>query len=214
MKTRLWAAAFAVLFVPLAPAAAQSGSSITVPGHGSAVAEAFVADNITKSLAILNNASLPKQQRSDQFQAVLLGMTDTKRIATFTLGAFANSASQADQQAFANAFQGYSIAVYRSYFSRFSGQTLAVTGSSQRAPEDFIVTTKLTDPHDHSGQAPLEVDFRVRTDAGKPVVTDLSVMHLWLALSQRDQFVSYLNAHGGSVPNLTAYVIQVTAQLK
>lgn len=155
-----------------------------------------------------------RRRTSQQLESVLLGMTDTKRIATFTLGAYAQKASQADQDAFAGAFQNYSVAVYRSYFSRFSGQTLTVAGSSQRAPDDIIVVTKLIDPRAPSGQAPLEVNFRVRTDAGKPVVIDLGLMGVWLALSQRDQFVSYLNANGGSVPKLTAYVQQVADQFE
>lgn len=188
-------------------------SDVSSPDHGSSTAEAFIADNIAESLAILNNTGLSEQQRSEQFETLLLSMTDTQRIATFTLAQYHKNTPQADQDAFANAFQKYSIAIYRSYFSRFSGQTLTVTGSSLRAPADFIVTTKLKDPHDHSGQSPLEVDFRVRTDAGRPEVTDLNVMGVWLAISERDQFVSYLNAHSGSVPNLTAHVIQVTAQL-
>jgi len=218
MKITLWAGALAALLVPFAPAAAQvpgrnGASDMSAPGQGSATAESFVAGNIAKSLAILNNAGLSEPQRRTQLEALLLSLTDSQRIATFTLGEYAKNTPQADQDAFANAFQNYSVAVYRSYFSRFAGQTLTVTGSSQRAPADFIVSTKLQDPHDHSGQPPLEVDFRVRTDAGRPEITDLSVMGVWLALSQRDQFVSYLAAHSGSVPNLTAHILEVTAQL-
>ena len=218
MKVRLWAAALIAVLAPVSPTAAQvvagtnglsDGSSLT---HGSSTAETFVAENITKSLTILNNTGLTGQQRSEQFEALLLSLTDTKRIATFTLGQYAKNAPQAEQDAFADAFQKYSVAVYRSYFSRFAGQTLTVTGSNQRAPADFIVSTKLIDPQDHSGQPPLEVDFRVRTDSGRPEVTDLNVMGVWLALSQRDQFVSFLSAHNGSVANLTAHVREVTAQ--
>ena len=89
-----------------------------------------------------------------------------------------------------------------------------MTGSGQRAADDVIVSTRLKDPNDHSGQPPLEIDFRVRTDGVRPVVTDLNVMGVWLALSQRDEFVSYLNANAGSVPRLTAHVLEVTAQVK
>jgi hypothetical protein len=56
------------------------------------------------------------------------------------------------------------------------------------------------------------VNFRVRTDAGKFVVTDLNVMGVWLAISERDQFGSYLSAHGGSVAALTDNVRSVTAR--
>jgi phospholipid transport system substrate-binding protein len=217
VKTTIWATALFAVLAPLTPAAAQAvGASAdrSALAHGNPAAEAFVADNITRGLAILNNAGLSGQQRSDQFEALLLRMTDTQRVAVFTLGQYATSAPQADQIAFATAFQNYSVAVYQSYLSRFSGQTLMVTGSIQRAPGDFIVTTKMMDPNDHSGQPPLEVDFRMRTDAARPEVTDLNVMGVWLALSERDDFVSYLSAHGGSVPNLTAHVLQVTAQVR
>ncbi len=97
-----------------------------------------------------------------------------KRIADFTLGQYRRTASPADLAAFEGAFQNYAIAVYQSYFTKYAGQTLKVTGSQARTPDDFIVATQLIDPNDHSGQQPLEVDFRVRTDTGKPVVVDFS----------------------------------------
>ncbi|HWY60723.1 MAG TPA: ABC transporter substrate-binding protein [Rhizomicrobium sp.] len=220
MKRKLCAAAlFAGLAIaPSALAQAGAGTNAandTGPqAHASASAEAFVAENIAQSLAILNNPALTEQQRSLQFETLLLTLTDMKRIAVFTLGPYAKTAPQADQDAFVAAFQIYSEAVYRSYFNRFSGQKLAVTGSSQRAPGDFIVSTRLIDPNDHSGQAPMVVSFRVRTDAGKPVVTDLGIMGVWLAIAQRDEFGSYLSAHGGSVASLTENVRSVTARYR
>ena len=45
------------------PAIAQPGSGVSAPGQGSAVAEAFVKDNIAKSLAILNNADFSAQDQ-------------------------------------------------------------------------------------------------------------------------------------------------------
>jgi phospholipid transport system substrate-binding protein len=183
-------------------------------GHASKAAEGFVAQNIAASLAILNNPALSEQQRSQQFEALLLNLTDMKRIALFTLGQYARTASPADQDAFVAAFRTYSEAVYRSYFNRFRGQTLTVVGSSARTPDDFIVSTQMIDHGDHSGQPPLAVDFRVRTDEGKPVVTDLGIMGVWLALSQRDEFGAYLSAHGGSVAALTANMGVVTARYR
>jgi phospholipid transport system substrate-binding protein len=180
--------------------------------HASTPAESFVAENITKGLAILNNPALTGQQRSQQFEVMLLNLADMKRIAIFTLGQYAKTASEADQDAFVAAFQSYSEAVYRSYFNRFGGQQMIVTGSSQRAPDDFIVTTKMIDRKNRAGEAPVLVDFRVRTDSGKPVVTDLGIMGVWLAISERDQFGSYLSAHGGSVAALTDNVRSVTAR--
>ena len=184
-----------------------SASLLAVPAANAAPpAEAFVDSNVSRGLAILNNKSLSTDQRKAQFQTFILGLTDMHRIANFTLGQYRHGATQQDQDAFAAAFQNYAIAVYQSYFSKYSGQTLRVTGSQDRAPGDTIVATRMIDPNDQSGQQPLEVDFRVLTDNGRFVVIDFSVAGIWLAIEERDQFSSFLGQNGGSIPTLIAHL--------
>jgi phospholipid transport system substrate-binding protein len=177
-------------------------------------AENFVQDNIHKGLDLLNNKTISADQRRTQFATFLLGLTDMKRIADFTLGQYRRSASPADLAAFDAAFQTYAIAVYQSYFARYAGQTLQVTGSQARAADDFIVATQMIDPNDHSGQPPLEVDFRVRTDTGKPVVIDFSVSGIWLAIEERDQFTSFLGQNGGNIATLNSHLTDLAKQYR
>ena len=177
-------------------------------------AEHFVADNIHKGLDILNNKGLSADQRRTQFEQFLLGLTDMNRIAVFTLGNYRRNASPADQKGFNAAFQNYAVAVYQSYFAKYAGQSLKVTGSTERAPGDFIVATALIDPNDRSGQPPLEVDFRVRTDGGKPVVVDFSVAGIWLAIEERDQFTAFLGQNGGNLRTLIAHLNDLAKQYK
>jgi len=177
-------------------------------------AEDFVQDNIHKGLELLNNKQLSVDQRRTQFETFLLGLTDMKRIADFTLGQYRRSASPADLAAFEGAFQNYAVAVYQSYFSKYAGQTLKVTGSQTRAPDDFIVATQLIDPNDNSGQQPLEVDFRVRTDSGKPVVVDFSVAGIWLALEERDQFTAFLGQNNGNFHTLISHLSDLAKQFR
>ena len=169
-------------------------------------AEAFVQANVQKGLAILNNRGLSTDQKRSQFETFILGLTDMKRIANFTLGQYRHSASPADQDAFAGAFQNYAVAVYQNYFAKYSGQTLKVTGSKDRVPGDTIVQTQLIDPNDHSGQQPLEVDFRVQSDGTRFVVVDFSVAGIWLALEERDQFSSFLGQNNGNIPTLVSHL--------
>ena len=184
-----------------------AASLLAVPAANAAPpAEAFVDSNVSRGLAILNNKRLSTDQRKAQFQTFILGLTDMHRIANFTLGQYRHGATPQDQDAFAAAFQNYAIAVYQSYFSKYSGQTLRVMGSQERAPGDTIVTTQMVDPNDQSGQQPLEVDFRVLTDNGRFVVIDFSVAGIWLAIEERDQFSSFLGQNGGSIPTLIAHL--------
>ncbi|MEI9995433.1 MAG: ABC transporter substrate-binding protein [Rhizomicrobium sp.] len=176
------------------------------PAAAASPAEAFVQANVQRGLGILNNKGLSTEQRRAQFQGFILGLTDMRRIANFTLGQYRRTASPAEQDQFAAAFQNYATAVYQSYFAKYSGQTLRVTGSQEHAPGDTIVTTQMIDPNDHSGQQPLEVDFRVLGTDGKFVVIDFSVAGIWLALEERDQFSSFLGQNGGSIPTLISHL--------
>jgi phospholipid transport system substrate-binding protein len=181
------------------------------PAFAANASESFVADNIHVGLEILNNKKLSTPQRRDQFEAFLLNLVDVKRIALFTLGPYRRSAPPADVDAFVEAFRNYAVAAYQSYFAKYSGQTLKVTGSQERSPTDVIVATQMIDPH--SSQAPLEVNFRVRTDAGKPVLVDVSVAGIWLSLEERDQFTAFLGQNNGSVRTLIAHLSELAVNL-
>ncbi|HTT98698.1 MAG TPA: ABC transporter substrate-binding protein [Rhizomicrobium sp.] len=198
--------AFAAAFTTLQPVRAASA------------AETFVATNIDKGLQILGNKSLSQSQRASQFQSFLEGLTDIDRIAKFTLGNARRTASPADVSAFDAAFRNYAIAVYQSYFNKYAGQSLKVTGSTSVAANDDVVKTVLVDPSDRSGN-PLEVDFRVKSDTGRPMVVDVSVGTangglISLAIEERDQFSAFLAQHNNSVPALVAHLNQLTEQYR
>jgi phospholipid transport system substrate-binding protein len=183
----------------------------SAPAFAANVAESFVADNIHKGLELLNNKRLTAVQRRDQFETFLLGLVDIRRIALFTLGQYRRSAPPEDVEAFVAAFKNYAVAVYQSYFSKYSGQTLKVTGSIEPKPTDYIVQTLLSDPG--SSQPPLQVDFRIRTDTGKPVLVDVSVSGIWVSLEERDQFVAFLGQNGGSVRTLIAHLSDLAVNI-
>jgi thioredoxin reductase (NADPH) len=48
--------------------------------------------------------------------------------------------------------------------------------------------------------------FRVRTDGARPVLVDLGVAGVWLALAQRDQFTTVLGQNNGDIKVLTAHL--------
>ncbi len=189
-------------FLAAAPAAAATDP-----------AAAFVSNNIQKGLQILNNKQLSQAQKRTEFEHFLLGLVDVRRIAVFTLGQYRRTTSPADIDAFVAAFRDYAVAAYQSYFSKYSNQTLKVTSSTQRAPTDYIVTTQMIDPGDGGGRPPLEVDFRVRTDTGKPVLVDVAVAGVWLSLEQRDQFTAFLGQNNGNVRALIAHLSDLARNL-
>ena len=201
LKRRTLLAMFAAPLVLAGPAAAAAPNA----------AESFVDENIHKGLEILRDKRLSTVQRRDQFEGLLLTLVDVRRIALFTLGQYRRSAPPDDVEAFINAFKNYAAAAYQSYFAKYTDQTLKVIGSTQRSPTDFIVQTNLIDPT--SNQPPAEVDFRVRTDTGKPVLVDVAYQGIWLSLEQRDQFVAFLGQNNGNVRTLIAHLSDLAANL-
>lgn len=169
-------------------------------------AEAFVQQNVDRGYQILNNRGLTGTQRRAQFRDFLVSLTDLRRIGMFTLGQYANSASPADIDAFQKAFEDYASAIYETRLGKYTGQTLKVTGSEARAPDDVIVNAVVVDPRS-SNQNPIRVGFRVRkTPDGRPIITDMQVEGIWLALSERSDFTGFLQQHGGSVAALADHL--------
>ena len=187
----------------------------SAPAGAATPAESYVQENVQRGLQILNNHSMPDAQRKSEFRDFLTGLTDIKRIALFTLGASRRSASPADVDAFVNAFRDYAISVYESRLTQYSGQTLKVIGSTDRALGDTVVSTVLVDPSAKTqGQQPIEVDFRVLSDNGKFVVIDVSIAGVWLAIEERDQFSAFLEQNNDSVPALVSHLNELTRRIR
>ncbi|HET7084327.1 MAG TPA: ABC transporter substrate-binding protein [Rhizomicrobium sp.] len=173
-------------------------TSLAQANQAANAAEDFVATNIQAGFDILNDRAVGASARQQRFADLLLGLTDVRRVALFLLGRYAADASAADLDAYVAAYQDYALSIYRTYFQLYAGQSLKVVSSRERAPGDFIVTTNM------AGGAPMEIDFRVRTDGAKPMLVDVAVSGVWLALAQRDQFLATLAVNKGDIKALTA----------
>jgi len=185
---------FAIAFVVLQSPAVHAAETPS---------ETFVQQNIDKGLAVLNDNRLAPQQRDAQFRAVLLSVTDVKRVALFTLGQYARGASDAQINTFVNALADYFTSVFQHNLDRNAGGTVEVTGSKVRAPDDVIVTARLIGSD--TSRTPVNIAFRVRKNAaGADTVVDLQVEGVSMALTERDEFAAYLQQHGGNVGAVSA----------
>lgn len=168
-------------------------------------AESFVQQNLDRGYAIQNDTSLSDEQRHVQFRDFTLSLTDARRIGMFTLGAYANSVSKEELEAFIAAFSDYTVGfIHNLVFTQTRAQTPKVTGSVQRAADDVVVHCEVVNPSSPNDR-PIKAAFRVRKAAdGRSIVTDIQVEGIWLALLQRSDFSGFLRQHGGRVADLTS----------
>ena len=164
-------------------------------------AETFVENSIRKGSAILDNTSLDMSERDREFREFILSITDMKRVALFTLGPYANAAPEEAVAAFLAAYTDLDVALYRNGFKSYA-RTTKITGSTIRSADDVIVNAEASDANGKS--EPMNVAFRVRKDdKGRDIIVDVQVGGAWLALSQRQDFTSYLELNGGDIAKLS-----------
>lgn len=211
MSFRMWrpvlpaivAAACAMFVLSAAPARAAADD---------AAVKTFIQTNIDKGIAILKDKSLSSADQRAQVRALLSALLDTKKIGLFALGKARAGASPADLDAYVAAFNDFMIESYVTRLDGYGGQSLKVTGVIDHAPGDFVVTSVLVDPANPDTPDPVRVDFRVLDEGTRMAIVDASIAGVWLGLAQRDDFVGYLGQHGGSVPDLTAHLKEMTAK--
>ena len=182
-------------------------SLMSAPAHASVESEAFIQSSMEDGYEILNSTTLTDDERSAQFREFMLALTDMRRIARFTLGPYVNRASDAEIEDFVDAFITYATAVYEDRLTTYAGQTLTVSRSNDRAADDSVVTAIVATPDNDAdpNSVSINVAFRVREDTnGDPIVIDMQVEGIWLAVNQRADFTSFLQQNNGSVPSLSA----------
>jgi phospholipid transport system substrate-binding protein len=179
--------------------------------------EAFVQRAVDRGYEILNSTTLSDEERSTEFFDFMVSLTDIRRIALFTLGPYVNRASEAEIDAFVDTFTDYAVTVYEDRLSRYTGQTMRVTGSTDRAADDSVVNAVVYTPNDaiNSNTQSFNVAFRVREDTnGNPIVIDMQAEGVWIAVNQRADFTSFLQQNNGSLEALSNSLTRQVNQIR
>jgi len=161
-------------------------------------AEGYVRSSIDRSYAILNDRKFDAAERQREFAAQIRSQVDTRRVALFTLGPYGRDASKEDLEAYTAAFTEYLTSIYHQALSHYKDRSITVTGSTVRSEDDVIVNAVVG--HGGTQLSDLHIAFRVRrSDRGGDTITDFQAEGAWLALTQRADFSSYLQQHGGNL---------------
>lgn len=180
--------------------------------HKAGEAETFVQASIERGYRILNNKDLGANDRQMQFREFLNSITDTKRVALFTLGTYARSASETDSDKFFAAYDEFAAAMYQGYFDWYTGQSMRVVNSVVRSQDDVVVYADVMGPN---GTPQFKIGFRVRKDAAqKNIVTDFQFEGVWLVLNQRADFTSFLQQNKGDFASLSTELQKRTKRFR
>jgi phospholipid transport system substrate-binding protein len=173
-------------------------TSLTVATHAVvADASVFMNELWTRAVEVLSK-KVPVTERLARFRQLFHADFDGPGIARFVLGRYWRSASEQEQQEFLKLFEDYVVFVYGTRLSNFSGETFKVRGT--RIDETgTIVSTDILSPN---GEAPIKVDWRLITDHGAFKINDVIIEGISMLVTQRSEFASVIQRHGGQVSGL------------
>jgi phospholipid transport system substrate-binding protein len=175
-------------------------------------AEAFVTANANEALRILSDDGVSMDDKKAAFRALVEEVADVPRITRFVLGKFAREIDAQELAAFSEVFSDYAIGEYERRLGDYAGETLIVTGSTDRRPGDSVVHTQVRGGRQSE---PLPVNWRVLTsDNGDLKVVDVEVYGVWLAINQRDEIVAIIENNRGRVSAATRALEGKIAELE
>ena len=166
-----------VFFLSLSPVMAEKSPE----------AEAFVMDVSNRVIDILSYTSTTEKE--DAFRTLLNEKANLKRIAAFTLGKYRRQLSPSELQEFQSLFESMITKVYANRLGTYEDQQIIVLGSEKKK-KDYLVETEL---RFKDGSDPIAIVWRLRQEKdGRITLFDLRVLGIWMALEQRETFLSIL----------------------
>ena len=170
-------------------------------------AEQFVQSQGQRLVSILADKSRSMADRMLAFRGAVDEVADVPHITKFVLGKYARTITPAQMQRFAPVFEDYTQNVYQQHLADFHADTLKVTGSLARKPGDVVVKTTVTGG---DAKQPTQVSWRVMGSGSNWKVVDVAVSGVWLAFTQKGDFVSTIDDHDGNIDALISRLEELT----
>ncbi len=183
-------------------------SSSMSPGPSAATADAsdFMNELWSHAVGVLAK-KIPPAERQARFRQLFQSDFDGLAIAQFVLGRYWRSASEEERTEFLKLFEDYVVYVYGTRLSDFNGETFKVR-SSRTDENGTIVSTDVFSP---GANAPIKVDWRLVAKNGGFKITDVVIEGISLMVTQRSEFASIIQRHGGQVGGLLTLMREKTS---
>ena len=177
-----------IFAVALAFVAAPAGADDANPA-----ASAFMQSLGSKAIGELTNPDVPQPERQARFRTLLDQHFDVPAIAKFTLGRYWRTATDEQRTEFSKLFEDFIVQSYSTRFSEYHGESFQVGGSTTDQSGITVVHSKIDMPSSED----IRVDWHLRPRDGSFAIVDIVVEGVSMAVTQRSEFASVIQSHGG-----------------
>jgi phospholipid transport system substrate-binding protein len=188
----------------LAGAAALLGALPGLAAAQDSAAAAFVQDNGQRILSLAPQAqgsAAVRQQLLDLVNQVL----DVNGVARFALGPYVRQATPDQLNRYLQLFHQVISNGVTARLASYSGASFTI-GRSEARGEDTLVQSTITRP----GSPPADVDWLVGPSGSQLKILDVIAEGTSLRQTERSDYTSYLQSHGG---NIDALLTAIQGQL-
>ena len=168
---------------------------LAAPAWAATPQETFISNLGQHVVTMLGDAKVSIANRHAEFAKLFTSNFDLDKIGRFVLGRHWNEATDAQQAEYQSLFKKMVISVYTQRFDGYAGQKFTVKGST---PVDGVDTDVMVHSQieQTDGQAPIDVDWRVRTTGGTNKIIDVMVSGVSMSVTQRGDFDGVIQQSG------------------
>ncbi|MDP6237407.1 MAG: ABC transporter substrate-binding protein [Alphaproteobacteria bacterium] len=166
------------------------------PGPSSASPDGaahFIEGLINEAIAVLRIPVEERVSRESQFRTLLRDKFDVPLITRLVVGRHWRRATDAQKQAFMLVFEEHIVKIYTSQLGVYNEEIVAIRNVASRTERDTIVGTEVMRS---SSDAPLQLDWLVREEAGAYRVIDIAAEGVSLMTTKRSEFSSVIQRDG------------------
>lgn len=196
---------FLLVFLFLASLAAPGGAKANSVTPGAALmrrsmesiqtpAGGFVQNMGAKTLAVIDDESLTRDQQKEKYREILHEYFDLPTIARFVIGRAWNTATPVQQQEYTKLFESTVVKMYADRLSNGHGEKSLIINTRPESDSDVIVSSQIMHP-DRS--PPTKVDWRVRNKDGKFAILDVVIEGVSQTITKREEYASIIHRDGG-----------------
>jgi phospholipid transport system substrate-binding protein len=144
------------------------------------------------------DSSDPIARRREKLAAILRRKVDIDGVGRFILGRWWRQASPAEHQEYLRLFEETLVNNLSTRLGEYRGVRFSLDRNPQRTEDGVLVNTVIVRPN----AAPFSLDWRVGEVGGQSKVVDVIAEGTSLRLTQRSEYSSVIQNHGGQVAAL------------
>ena len=162
----------------------------------SAKPDEFIQSTVNRASQILSK-NTSKQEKINELKILAKEIVDIRGIGSYSLGSARKDLNDSQKKIYFDLFEGYFLKSFSSRLSEYTNPKIEVKSKKILNKNYTIVNSVLISTPD---RPEVQIDWRIYTkNPDDPLIRDLIIEGLSLAVAQKAEFASILNSNDGDI---------------